>query len=304
MKAKFHLPDFTRNFALNMAMLKLIAARPELFRQGVEIASVYGEFPPSLWNGGRTVGGKCDRPFMKEVLKRFNAQGVPCRFTYTNPEITEKDLSDSHCNLSLKFADNGKNEVIVFSPLLEEYIRQKYPSFKITSSTCKQIETIEGVNAELAKDYNLVVLDYNWNNRFDELEKINDKSRCELLVNACCIPKCPRRGEHYRTIAKNQREYLRCMNMGEKCRQIQFECPYMNRTIFEIKDYSTHITPDDIWEKYIPQGFENFKIEGRSSHMFNLIETYLYYMAKPECRDEARFTLLMTLTMNNAIVIN
>ena len=51
-------------------------------------------------------------------------------------------------------------------------------------------------------------------------------------------------------------------------------------------------------------GFENFKIEGRSSHMFNLIETYLYYMAKPECRDEARFTLLMTLAMNKSIVIN
>ncbi len=304
MKAKFHIPDFTRNFALNMALTKLIKERPDLFREGVEIASVYGEFPPSLWNGGRTVGGRTDRPFMKEVLKRFNALGIPCRYTFTNPDITEKDLNDAHCNAALKLADNGLNEVIVFSPLLEEYIRSNYPNFKITSSTCKQIETMEGVLAELDKDYNLVVLDYNWNNRFDELEKIPDKARCELLVNACCTPKCTRRGEHYRVLAANQREFVRCVKFGEKYKSIPFECPHMNKTIFEIKDYSTHITPDDIWEKYIPMGFENFKIEGRSSHMFNLIETYMYYMAKPECKDEARFILLMTLASSKNIVIN
>lgn len=92
--------------------------------------------------------------------------------------------------------------MLVVSPILEAYIRKNYPGFTINSSTCKEIRGIEGVNEELKKDYGLVVLDYNLNNQFGELQKITDKSRCELLVNACCIPECPRRGEHYRTIAE------------------------------------------------------------------------------------------------------
>ena len=51
-----------------------------------------------------------------------------------------------------------------------------------------------------------MVLDYNFNNRFDQLEQIDekDRARCEVLVNACCTPKCKRRGEHYRSIGLDQ----------------------------------------------------------------------------------------------------
>ncbi len=76
----------------------------------------------------------------------------------------------------------------------KEYVRKTYPQMKITSSTCKQIHGAEGVNEELQKGYDMVVLDYNMNNHFDELEKITDKGRCEILINAACEPNCPRRG--------------------------------------------------------------------------------------------------------------
>ena len=37
---------------------------------------------------------------------------------------------------------------------MEEYIRKNYPSFAVNSSTCKEIRDIDGLNAELDKDYN------------------------------------------------------------------------------------------------------------------------------------------------------
>ena len=55
------------------------------------------------------------------------------------------------------------------------------------------------------KDYALVVLDYNMNNRFEELEQISDKGRCEILVNALCAPNCPARPTHYKVVSKNQK---------------------------------------------------------------------------------------------------
>jgi hypothetical protein len=38
-------------------------------------------------------------------------------------------------------------------------------------------------------------------------------------------------------------------------------------------------------------GFENFKIEGRATHQSSVIESYVYYMVKPEYRDEIRLTM-------------
>ena len=80
------------------------------------------------------------------------------------------------------------------------------------------------------------------------------------------------------------------------------DCPFAKRGILDIKNLRTHISPDDIWEKYVPMGFEQFKIEGRTASPVNVLETYVYYMAKPECRDEARFTMYKSLENSGAMI--
>ena len=55
MSIKFHLPDFWSHGPLNLALIDMIKEHPEYFRDGVEIASVYGCFPPAVWNGGRNL---------------------------------------------------------------------------------------------------------------------------------------------------------------------------------------------------------------------------------------------------------
>ena len=206
MIVNFHLPGLRQNYPLNMLILNLLKTKPDWFREGVRIASFFGEFPTSLWNGGRPSNyDQCDASFIQNVIKNINAQGVPVRYTYTNMLLSEQDLQDPYCNFCMKAADNGMNEVMIFSPILEKYIRENYPGYKLNSSTCKEIRDIDKVNEELKKDYYLVVLDYNFNNKFDELQKIKDKARCEILVNALCRPECPRRGDHYKNIAQNQR---------------------------------------------------------------------------------------------------
>ncbi len=130
MRVRFHLPDFSGNFKLNLLFAELLEHNPEFFREGVEIASFYGVFPPSIWNGGRTQGGVCDKNFVKSVIKAFNDRGIPLRFTFTNPALEKKHLSDQFCNMVMAMANNGLNEAIVMSPMLEDYIRH---NFLITS---------------------------------------------------------------------------------------------------------------------------------------------------------------------------
>ena len=55
MTAKFHLPGLRYNYPLNMMLLSLKEKYPHYFQDNIEIASFFGEFPTSLWNGGRSV---------------------------------------------------------------------------------------------------------------------------------------------------------------------------------------------------------------------------------------------------------
>ena len=301
MEIKFHLPDFMRHFRLNITLAEYMKKYPHKFREGVKIGSVYGAFPNMLWNGGRFIYGNCDPRIPGEVIKQFNQRGIPCRFTLTNPLLTPQHLSDPFCNAILKAADNGLNEVIVFSPMLEDYIREHFPDMPITSSTCKQIEDFDELCAEMEKDYSLVVLDYNFNNNFEVLGKLPHKEKAELLINSCCEPGCKRRGEHYRSIGRSHIALTEHV-MNKKTTPYSpevFECPCMTRTLYQTVNSPLHISPEALYEKYVPMGYSNFKIEGRSVPDVNVLENYVYYMAKPEYKDEVRLDMLITLTGKN-----
>lgn len=307
-KARFHLPGLRYHFPLNMMLVDMLKKYPEYFREGVEIASFFGEFPTSLWGGGRFCNDdQCDAGFIRNVLKSINARGIPVRYTYTNPSLKPEDLEDPYCNFCMREADNGRNQVLVVSPLLEAYIRKNYPGFRINSSTCKEIRDMDALNEELSRDYNLVVLDYNLNNEFEKLEKIERKEKCELLVNSCCIPNCPRRGDHYRMIGRQNRIVLqnRKNPPAKKIPLPGWSCEYgEHNSIYTIQDYCTFISPNAIWDTYLPMGFREFKIEGRTANLFQLIDTYCLYLMKPERREEGRLFLISNLQASRIITVN
>lgn len=305
---RFHLPGLRFNYPLNMFWVSLLETHPEYFREGVEIASFFGCFPVALWNGGRLIAhDQCDAAFVVNAVKSINAKGIPVRYTFTNPLITEDDLKDEFCNFCMKVADNGMNEVMIFSPILEKYLREKYPSFKYNSSTCKEIKNKDDMNAELARDYQYVVLDYNLNNKWEFIEGLDHPEKLEVLVNTLCQPGCKRRGEHYRWIAEQQRNILlnRTLPQEQKVPIDDWYCEYgEHNCVHTIQNYPTFISPDKIWNEYVPRGINNFKIEGRTGNLFSLIDTYSFFMLKPEKAGEARLLLLRNLEEAHIINVN
>ena len=304
-EARFHLPGLRFNYPLNMMWVSLLESYPERFRDGVTIGSMFGCFPMSLWNGGRLIQhDQCDAEYVERVVRSINAKGIPVRYTFTNPLLTEADLDDGFCNFCMDVANNGMNEVMIMSPVLEKYLREKYPNFAYNSSTCKEIKNVDDLNAEIDRDYKYVVLDYNLNNNWDFIGKLNHPEKLEVLINTLCKPACPRRGEHYRQIAKDQKVVILNQKLPpEKRIPIkEWYCEYgENNCIYTIQDYPTVISPDDLWDKYIPAGINNFKIEGRTAYLFSLIDTYCHYMIKPEYQGETR--LLVIKNLNKAGVI-
>ena len=277
----WHLPGFCYFRLLNQVIINLMKDYPEKFRDGYRIGSVYGTFPGAIWNGGRAVFGITGKNDIENILKIYNSRGIPVRFTWTNSLIEEKHLQDTYCNLIMRIADNGLNQVLVNTSVLEEYIRREYPDFKLISSTTKRITGVDDVLEELQKDYFLVVLDYDLNHNEEALKKLEPYAgRIELLVNEVCYPGCAYRAEHYRQQSQMQLEFD--VNTA-------FPCPNktQQRSFKECMKRQAFISNEEIGD-YIDKGFVNFKIAGRGMPVEYAKESCLYFLVKDDCRDFIR----------------
>ena len=183
----------------------------------------------------------------------------------------------------MELANNGMNGVIINSPILEEYLRDKYPNYKYILSTTVNIRDIDLINKACEK-YDCVVLNYNDNKYNEVLENLKYKDKIEILINESCMYNCPNRKRHY--------DYISKMQLGEDCLKEYFDCPHSHEiNIHEIKNkYSqTFITETELYNNYVKMGFNNFKIQGRELPLYYGIEAYIMYMVKPEYKDFIRF---------------
>ena len=59
-----------------------------------------------------------------------------------------------------------------------------------------------------------------------------------------------------------------------------------------LENFPTVIKVDDLYNKYVPMGFKHFKIEARTNNIIDVLESYIYYMLKPEFQSEIRYEAL------------
>jgi len=272
-KVHFYVPDFYKNAPLYCLLADFMANIPQWFYDDFEISAAYGSFPNCIWNGGRVFFDAITRPMMDRVIEELNNRGIAVRFTFTNPLLEEKHMSDTYANICLEAANNGMNEVLVNTQVIEDYVRANYPGYKIISSTTKCLKTIEQVEQELEKDYYLVVLDSSLN-KDERIFDIAKRDKLEILVDHTCRLNCPNRTNHYTEIGKSQMTFT----------PTGFACPYSIRPFDEIMKEAHSITREQMNEIYIPGGFKHFKLDGRTFTSETLVDSVLYFFVKPEFR--------------------
>ena len=280
---RFYLPDFYYKYQLNTELAIMMRDHPEFFMDGISIGAIYGSFPGAIWNGGRLMSGGADQANIVNTIAGINNLGIPIRFTFTNCLLEKHHVYDTYCNLIMGAADNGMNEVLVNSPILEEYLRAKYPNFKYLMSTTRCERDVRRIN-EACKKYHLVVPDFRDNKDLDFLSRLEDKDKIELLVNAYCNPDCPWRSEHYQALSSDQLWFRNSATF--------VGCDAMSRPFHEALNLATTIKADELYGAYADMGFTNFKIEGRTLHTFEIIESYVHYLVKPEHKDRVRHDLV------------
>ena len=277
-KAYFHLPGLFEFYELYSVFLPLYREHSEYFYSHCEIGSVYGAPADCLWGGGRVGFGDSDP---REVFSLMKEYGISARLTFSNSLLRSEHLSDRKCNaLCALFSEiEPQSGVIIHSDLLLDYLKENYPKLYFVSSTTKVLTDFRQLADELERDvFRYVVPDFRLNKAFDRLKTLPEplKNKVEFLCNECCRAGCADRKLCYENVSRK--------NLGESCPDHICKAPdsaegYLFSRAMENPSF---IGTDDILNTYLPMGFSNFKIEGRSLGSALILEFLLYYMTKPE----------------------
>lgn len=279
----FHLPGLFEFFDFYTYYIELFNNEREKFNSWCEIGSIYGAPLGAIWNGGRIAA--INTMYTKDVVNFMKINDLPCRLTFSNCFLNKNHLNDNQCNALLEeFYWGNKNSIIVNSLVLEQYIRDNYPNYKLVSSTTKCLQNTVAAKDEIDKNYDIVVLDYNFNNNIEFLHSIEHKEKCELLINPVCYPNCSRRREHYEHISK--------VILRKPVDINNFECNCETKMFWEAMQSPLFISIEAIEQVYLPMGFQHFKIEGRTTTIYDLVEILVYYMVKPIHQVEIRQKLM------------
>ena len=288
-KAYYHLPGLFEFYDFYRVFFPFYKKHREYFYDWCEIGSLYGAPADCLWGGGRAGYGEQDP---EEVLELAEEYGISARLTFSNSLLREEHLSDPKCNRLCRLLEKGKQEngIILHSELLLNYLKKEYPKLYFLSSTTKVLTDFQELKQELDREeFRYVTADFRLNKSWEKLEQLSDsqKEKVEFLCNECCDFACRDRKICYESVSR--------MNLGEEseghtCRSERAKEGYRFSRAMENPAF---IGVEDIRKSYLPMGFCQFKIEGRSLGSALLLEFILYYMTKPAYHIHVREALYL-----------
>lgn len=270
----YMLPDFVIGEKPYTILQSLQEYAPEVLYPQQAVQFIYGCPPNAIWNGGTVL---CSERFylapeIKHLISYYNdILHYPIAWTFTNPLLTETDCYDRYCNLLAELGHNGMNYILVSSPILESYLRNKYPNYHY----CKSILAAENVK-DYTNNYSFSVLERKRNNDFAFLNSLSTdiKSKIEILATDACDPDCPYIYTHYQDYAKAQLAF-------DASNTKQLDCHFKQK----LEDNPLMISKQQIDEIYVPMGYTHFKLSGRTS-IEAIIDNITHFFVLPEYQKE------------------
>lgn len=288
--AYYHLPGLFEFYDFYKVFLPVFQNHREYFYEWADIASVYGAPGDCIWSGGRFGEGNQNPNDVLALMKEYN---ISSRLTFSNSLLRQEHLSDRRCNELCMIFENSsgpQNGVIVHSELLTDFLRNTYPNLYLISSTTKVITDFDEFINELNRDeFQYVVPDFRFNRQFEKLNalSVSEKKKAEFLCNECCYTGCSDRKACYENVSRRI--------IGENCPEHICKAPGGNEGYLFSKAMKnpSFISKEDITDLYLPNGFSNFKIEGRGLGTAVVLEFIIYYMVKPEFQINIREALYL-----------
>ena len=281
MNKYFSLPGYEKYFYLIKFLIEYRTTHEELFISDHIIGSAYDLPAELIWGGGRYFFTKTDYDLLDKAINWYDSIQLPLKHVCTNSLINEENIHDKICNDFFdKYLRPNKDHVTLYSALLKDYLREKYPHIPITWSTTLGITDIEIINK--MTEYDTYVPNYNYNNDDVYLMQLKHKNNIEILCAEPCGEHCPNREKHYRYKSKLQ--------MGLSLdKHESLACPFSDmhnfldaEESFNIIQSRGHAVSLARIDELAQMGFNQFKISGRTYSDELWLKVICYYLVKPE----------------------
>lgn len=261
------LPLLQDNFYFNNALQDFILKFSDKLIMPLQIESVYGAFPYSLWNGGKNSNYGKDLLY-RELNDYISKEDSVIRLDCSNVYLNSTDLFDRHQNIILFLLESHGYIIDVADLSIYDYIEENYKNFNYTlSNNANLIHPLneELINGFLNNEKFLMITLNNLNNI--DLNKIDKKSKIELLVNNTCY-NC---ANYFQCVSQEQNNQI---NFSEK--SIFEDCPYQENF------YNTKSLINEI-NQYRLLGITHFKIATPNIKNINQFNRYIISnLIKPE----------------------
>ena len=188
--------------------------------------------------------------------------------------------------------------MLVSSELLENYIKQNYPKYKINRSITANHD--EEYNYD---KYNMVVIDKKYNRDYEYLKIIKKKEKVELLCDEVCFNDCKFTKQHYKEISDLQLGAMPKHELYGRCRY-QDRLPSCKYIQDRNKNSKYYISPNDVSNIYAMMGFKYFKLSGREKYNFIGLESIIDYLIKPEYQMDVRTYIMERILLEAEEDIN
>lgn len=248
---------------------------PEAFYDRIQNLNMYFMFPYSIWSKSRTMRNYIPFENIESDTNRLEDNGCEIYFEFENVDVTRDCFLDRYSNLVLSLVQEKNVSAIVYSDELAQYIKEKYPNVKLVQSEIKRKTYFEA-------PFEMGVIDYiSYKNNKN---KLPNKPSCILAVNSFC---------------KNS---YRCTNLLSNNKlnygiDRPINCADRLRTFSQMQKNDLFISKEEI-NKINDDGIQHFLIKTNCDDRFEILETYLYYMIKPEFIESARLRIIKACFTN------
>ena len=261
------------DFEFMWLLLEIKRNNPEFFNDSIGKLSFYFMFPYSIWSLSRSKDFFLPFENIVADTNRLEDNNCDIYLDFENTNIKEKHFSDRYSNLVLEATKNKYINAVIYSDDLAKYIKTNYSNVNLIQSPIKNKMNIESPFEMNMIDYSLYC------HRKDE---IKNKPSTILMVNSFCY-----------------NSYLCSSHISDNILNYEIDkpnnCQNRLKTFYEMKRNKLFVPVEEMNSICNNDSIQNFFVKTNCENKFERLETYLYYIIKPQHINKVRLECLKAI---------
>ncbi len=270
------IPAISELMLLCSKIIEFKKDRPEIYRTKLNSIQVYGRFPYSIWSQEPSERKYTYMEDIEQNLKFLKDNNTDIYYEFSNTQLTKESVYDSFCNMELSLSENLTVFAIVYSQYLVKYVKTNYPNVKLIRPQLYD-KTIPD------EYYDLYIINYeHYTKEKDRI--LMHPEKYIIYLNSY--------GPDKKEIADKKSKDILEFN------SINYDSYPLEIATFEESKKLADFVAVEIMEKLAFGGIKNFIIKNNRNSYYEILESFIYYLIKPEYQDKIRLELIKIMCTN------